>query len=250
MRTVTFFAFLLAFMTVLFSAVSTVSAEASVEAESSALEIRGVKKPAGVAFEATLDLLTKQHSDIVAKAFAEVCTDAALTTDITTELRVQISGLINVDFGLGTRLSTALRSSIKGAVRGEVDLEIKTQFTTNLRANLAAIVTKRCPKQDAACIRAQSKNIVKDAIKLTTKASAKISDKISMSLATKIRTAIDIQIKKFSINLWLIKINVTGDVDVSNTVIFRFKAAAGLCAKACADISLKQVSDIRALCAA
>ncbi|KAG0012716.1 hypothetical protein BGZ81_001423, partial [Podila clonocystis] len=91
MRTVTFFAFLLAFMTVLFSAVSTVSAEASVEAESSALEIRGVKKPTGAAFEATLDLLTKQHSDIVVKAFAEVCTDAALTTDITTELRVQIS---------------------------------------------------------------------------------------------------------------------------------------------------------------
>lgn len=161
-----------------------------------------------------------------------------------------LSGLINVDFGLGTRLSTALRSSIKGAVRGEVDLEIKTQFTTNLRANLAAIVTKRCPKHDGACIRVQSKNIVKDAIKLTTKASAKISDKISTSLATKIRTAIDIQIKKFSINLWLIKIYVTGDVDVSNTVIFRFKAAAGLCAKACADISLKQVADIRTICAA
>lgn len=160
-----------------------------------------------------------------------------------------LSGLINVDFGLGTRLSTALRSSIKGAVRGEVDLEIKIQFTTNLRANLAAIVTKRCPKHNAACIRAQSKNIVKDAIKLTTKASAKISNKISTSLATKIRTAIDIQIKKFSINLWLIQIQVTGDVDVSNTVIFRFKATAGLCAKACADISLKQVADIRAICA-
>lgn len=161
-----------------------------------------------------------------------------------------LSGLINVDFGLGTRLSTALRSSIKGTVRGEVDLKIKTQFTTNLRTNLAAIVTKRCPKHDAACIRAQSKNIVKDAIKLTTKASANISDKISTSLASKIRTTIDIQIKKFSINLWLIKIYVTGDVDVSNTVIFRFKAAAGLCAKACADISLKQVADIRAICAA
>ncbi|KAI9242410.1 MAG: hypothetical protein BYD32DRAFT_238893 [Podila humilis] len=248
MRTITFLAFLWALMTVLFPAVSTVSAEASVDAESSALEIRGVKKPAGAAYEATLDLLVKEHSDIVLKAFADVCTDANLTTDITTELRVQISGLINVDFGLGTRLSTALRSSIKGTVRGEVDLDIKTQFTANLRTNLAAIVTKRCPKHDAACIRAQSKNIVKDAIKLTTKASAKISDRISTSLATKIRTSIDIQIKKFSINLWLIKIHVTGDVDVSNTVIFRFKAAAGLCAKACADISLKQVADIRAIC--
>lgn len=91
MRTITFFAFLLTLVTVLFSAVSTVSAEASVEADSSALEIRGVKKPTGAAFEATLDLLVKQHSDIVVKAFADVCTDAALTTDITTELRVQIS---------------------------------------------------------------------------------------------------------------------------------------------------------------
>lgn len=159
-----------------------------------------------------------------------------------------LSGLINIDFGLGTKLSAALRSSIKATVRNEVDVQIKGQFTANLRANLAALVTKRCPKNEAACIKLQAHNIVKDAIKLTTKSSVKISDKVAASLSTKIKTAIDIQVKKFSVNLWLIKINVTGDVDVSNSVIVRFKGAADLCAKACLDISAKEVSKIKGFC--
>ncbi|KAF9093666.1 hypothetical protein BGX29_004902 [Mortierella sp. GBA35] len=243
MRSVTFFAFFMAMFAMFFGLTS---------AETTALEPRGTKptKPVGAAFEGTIDLLVKQHSDIVVKAFADVCTDANLSTDITTDIRVQISGLINIDFGLGTKLSAALRSSIKGAVRTEVDLETKTQFSANLRTNLAAIITKRCPKHDAACIKLQAKNIVKDAVKLTTKASVKISDKISANLATRVRAAIEIQVKRFSINLWLIKINVTGDVAVSNSVALRFKSAATLVAQACADVSAKLVSQIKTITSA
>ncbi|KAG0353923.1 hypothetical protein BC939DRAFT_495233 [Gamsiella multidivaricata] len=242
MKTTIFFASFLGMFAML---CSTVSAESGLEARSV-----NTTTNAGAAFEGTLDLLVKEHSDIVVKAFADVCTDANLSTDISTDLNVKITGLINVDFGLGTKLSTALRSSIKKTVKAEVDAEIKSQFSLNLRANLAAIVTKRCPNNDAACIKLQAKNIVKDAIKLTTKASAKISDKIAAKLALKIKAAIDIEVKKFSINLWLVKINVTGDVDVSNSVVVRFKAAAGLCAQACADVSVKEVSQIKTICSA
>ncbi|KAF9924890.1 hypothetical protein FBU30_005233 [Linnemannia zychae] len=241
MRALTFFAFLAMFA--MFFGLSS-SAEMITD-----LEPRGTK-PVGAAFDGTIDLLVKQHTDIVVKAFADVCTDANLSTDIVTDIRVQISGLINIDFGLGTRLSAALRSSIKAAVRTEVDVETKAQFSANLRSNLAVIITKRCPKHDAACIKLQAKNIVKDAVKLTTKASAKISEKISANLASKVRAAIEIQIKKFSVNLWLIKINVTGDVAVSNSVALRFKGAVGLVASACTDISAKLVSQIKAIASA
>lgn len=56
------------------------------------LEPRGAvpTKPVGAAFDGAIDLLVKEHSDIVVKAFADVCTDANLSTDITTDIRVQI----------------------------------------------------------------------------------------------------------------------------------------------------------------
>ncbi|KAG0057131.1 hypothetical protein BGZ83_001565 [Gryganskiella cystojenkinii] len=242
MRTPTLFAFFMAMFAMLCSLVAAESIQA--------LEVRADTPVAGAAFEATLDLLVKEHADIVVKAYADVCTDANLQTDISTNLRIQITGLINIDFGLGTKLSTALRSSIKVAVRNEVDLQVKSQFTANLRVQLAALINKRCPNHEAACIKLQAHNIVKDAVKLTTKSSIKISDKVSASLSTKIKSAIDIQVKKFSIDLLLIKISVTGDVDVSNSVVLRFKGAADLCAKACLDISAKEVSKIKAICKA
>ncbi|KAF9276099.1 hypothetical protein BGZ88_001938 [Linnemannia elongata] len=244
MKSTTFLAYFLALFAMFFGLSTTTTAEMITDLEPRAA---APTKPVGAAFDATIDLLVKEHSDIVVKAFADVCTDANLSTDITTDIRVQISGLINIDFGLGTRLSAALRSSIKAAVRTEVDLETKAQFSANLRTNLAAIITKRCPAHDSACIKLQAKNIVKDAIKFTTKASVKISDKISVNLATRVKAAIQIQVKKFSVNLWLIKINVTGDVEVSNSVSLRFKNAAGLVASACADISAKLVSQIKTI---
>ena len=82
MRTSTFFAFFLAMFAML---CSVVSAETS-------LEPRTVKNTTvGAAFDATLDLLVKDHSSIVLKAYADVCTDANLSTDISTDLSVQIT---------------------------------------------------------------------------------------------------------------------------------------------------------------
>ncbi|KAG0308332.1 hypothetical protein BGZ98_008314 [Dissophora globulifera] len=243
MRTATFFAFILAMVAMFCSAVSA----------ETGLDIRSVKPSTAhpdAAFEATLDLLVKEHAKIVVKAYADVCTDANLSTDISTDLHIQITGLINVDFGIGSKLSTALHSSIKATVKTEVDAQIKAEFSANLRGNLATLVTKRCPHRDTACIKLQSKNIVKDAVKLTTKASVTITDKIAAKLNVKIKNAIDIQVKKFSVNLFFIKMNVTGDVDVSNNVILRFKSAASLCAKACADISAKEVSKIKIISSA
>jgi len=69
-------------------------------------------------------------------------------------------------------------------------------------------------------------------------------------LNVKVKAAVDAQVKKFSVNLFLIKINVTGDVKVSESVIIHFKAAVGLCAKACVDISVKEASKIKAICSA
>ncbi|KAG0212078.1 hypothetical protein BGX28_006839 [Mortierella sp. GBA30] len=240
--------FLFTAMTVLLF--STVYA-GEVVASDTGLEVRAVKPPAtSAAFDATLDLLVKDHADIVLKTYANVYADASLTTEIETNLRIQISGLINVDFGLGTRLSSVLHSSIKAAVKNEIDGEINTHFQSNLRMNIAAIITKRCSGHDAACIKLQAKNIVKDAVKLTAKATTKVSEMVNAKLGAKIKTAIDIQVRKFSINLWLLKINVTGDVDISNNVILKFRTAAGVCAKACADMSAKEVSQIKTICSA
>ncbi|KAF9959626.1 hypothetical protein BGZ72_009206 [Mortierella alpina] len=250
MKSATLLLFLLAMIAML---CNSVSAESTPEflAVGTELETRAAPGPvASAAFDATLNLLVKDHTDIVLKTYADVCADAKLTTEIDAKLRVEISGLIKFNFGLGTRLSSVLRSSIKTAVRNEIDFELKTHFQANLRANLAAIINKRCPKHDAACIKLQSKNIVKDAVKFTTKATAKVSKQVDAKLEAKIRTAIDIEVRKFSIDLWLVKINVTGDLDISHDVSLRFKGAAGISAKACADISAKQVSQIRTICSA
>lgn len=42
-------------------------------------------------FDATVDLLVKAQADIVAKAFAEVCTDLDVTKSIDTSLKVKVS---------------------------------------------------------------------------------------------------------------------------------------------------------------
>lgn len=86
MRSTTFLAMFMAIFAMFFG-LSTTSAEMITD-----LEPRGAKstKPVGAAFEGTIDLLVKQHSEIVIKAFADVCTDANLSTDITTDIRVQI----------------------------------------------------------------------------------------------------------------------------------------------------------------
>ncbi|KAG0347475.1 hypothetical protein BGZ54_004908 [Gamsiella multidivaricata] len=204
----------------------------------------------GAAFDATVDLLFKEHASIVAKAYADVCTDADVSSAIKTDLRVQISGLVSIDFGLGTKLSAALQSSIKAAVKAEVDAEIKSEFTANLKANLGAIIIKQCPKKDAACIKLQSKKIVSEAAKLTVKASGNIAVKIQAKLAAKVKAAVDLQVKKFSVNLLLIKVNVTGDVDVSAALSIKFKAAVDMCVKACADIQAKEVIKIKTICSA
>jgi len=83
MRTPTLFAFFMAMFAMLYSFVTAESIQA--------LEVRAAKPVVGAAFEATLDLLVKEHSDIVVKAYADVCTDANLSTDISTDLRVQIT---------------------------------------------------------------------------------------------------------------------------------------------------------------
>ncbi|KAG0324622.1 hypothetical protein BGZ99_001627 [Dissophora globulifera] len=220
---------------------------ASVASVETGLEKRGVVSPTA-AFDASVDLLIKEHSSIVIKAFADVCTDADVSAAVSTDLRVQITGLINVDFGLGTKLSAALQTSIKTTVKAEVDAEIKAEFTANLKANIGAAIIKRCPNKDAKCIKAQAKNIVSDATKLTVKAAGKISANVQAKLSAKIKAAIDLQVKKFSVNLFLIKINVTGDVNVSDKVSLKFKAVADMCAKACLDIQAKEVSKIKAIC--
>ncbi|KAG0265600.1 hypothetical protein BG011_004391 [Mortierella polycephala] len=243
MKTATFFAFFLAMFAMFCSASAVVASSAE-----TALEKRAPKAQA--AFDATIDLLVKQHSQIVVKAFADVCTDADVSSAIKTDLRVQISGLVNIDFGLGTKLSSALHASIKAAVKAEVNAQIKTEFSANLKANLSAIIVKVCPKKDAACIKLQAKKIVKEAAKLTVKASANISAKVQAKLQAKIKAAVDLQIKKFSVNLLLIKLNVTGDVNVSKQVGIKFKATADVCAKACASIEAKEVIQIRAICSA
>ncbi|GJJ77604.1 hypothetical protein EMPS_09963 [Entomortierella parvispora] len=237
------FAFFLAMIAMLCTAAS---AESGLEIR--AAEAKTVCPTA--AFDATVSLLVSEQASIVAKAYADVCTDADLSSAVQTDLSVQITGLVNFDFGLGAKLSAALQSSIKASVKAEVDAEIKAQFTANLKANIAAIITKRCPKKDAASIKLQAKNIVSDAIKLTTKASVQISAEIKAKLAAKIKACIDLEVKKFSVNLLLVKINVTGDVKVSESIGLKFQAAAGLCAKACADISAKEVSKIKAICSA
>lgn len=87
MRSTTFLAYFVALFAMFFGLSSTTSAEMI-----SNLEPRGAAptKPVGAAYDGTIDLLVKEHSDIVVKAFADVCTDANLSTDITTDIRVQI----------------------------------------------------------------------------------------------------------------------------------------------------------------
>ncbi|KAF9972994.1 hypothetical protein BGZ73_003793 [Actinomortierella ambigua] len=237
MKVFAIFAFFMAMFAMLCNSVSA--------QEMVALERRAPKS----GLEASVDLLVKAHADVVAKVFAEVCQDADVSAAIKTNLRLQVSGLVNIDFGVGSRLSAAIQESIKAAVKAEVDADIKAEFTKNLRANIEAIIVKRCPKKDNLCIRTQAKTIVKDAANLTVKASAKIAAKIQAKLAARVKAAVDVQLKKFQINLLLIKINVTGDVAVSKSIGIKFKVAASVVAKACAEISAKLIAQIRAVCA-
>jgi hypothetical protein len=74
----------------MFIGLSTTSAEMITGLEPRGAAPTKPTKPVGAAFDGTIDLLVKEHSEIVVKAFADVCTDANLSTDITTDIRVQI----------------------------------------------------------------------------------------------------------------------------------------------------------------
>ncbi|KAF9101102.1 hypothetical protein BGX27_011607 [Mortierella sp. AM989] len=217
----------------------------------SSLEKRAPKKTA--AFDATVKLLVKEQAHVVVKAFADVCTDADINKAISTNVRVQITdklGLVDIDFGVGAKVNTAIKTSIKTVIKAEVDAEIKAEFTKTLNANIAAIIIKRCPNLDAASIRLQAKHIVSEAAKLTIKASIKISAKVQAKIQAKVKAAVELQVKKLSVDFILLKIKVSGDAAVSASLGLKFKAAVDLCIKACASIQAKQVSKIRAICAA
>ena len=90
MKSATLLLFLLAMIAMLCNAVS---AESTPEflAVGTELETRAAPGPvAGAAFDATLNLLVKDHTDIVLKTYADVCADAKLTTEIDAKLRVEI----------------------------------------------------------------------------------------------------------------------------------------------------------------
>ncbi|KAG0284723.1 hypothetical protein BGZ97_008076, partial [Linnemannia gamsii] len=94
--TATFFALFLAMFAMSCHAAAigfrTPSTEVELEAEKSIsfdIEKRGLPIPKG-AFDATVDLLVKDHAQIVVKAFADVCTDADVSAAISTSLNVQV----------------------------------------------------------------------------------------------------------------------------------------------------------------
>jgi len=77
MRTITFSTFLLALPAILCS---------SVIAETGA-QVHVFRRPAS-AFDATLDLLVREHQDIVVNAYANVLTSSEFKTDIASHLKV------------------------------------------------------------------------------------------------------------------------------------------------------------------
>jgi len=211
------------------------------------LEKRGGK--AVSEFDAVVDMLFKFNSHLMAKAFGEVCTDLDIDAAVSSGLKVKVTGLVNVDVGLAAKLSAGLHASIKAAIKAEVKAAIKGEVDAHFKANIAAIIAKRCPNKDAASIRLQAKFIVSEAAKLTVKTSAKISAKIQAKIQLKVKAAIDAKIKA-SINLIILKIQVTGDADISKSLALKFKAVAGICAKACLDITVKEVAQIKKICKA
>ncbi|KAF9557783.1 hypothetical protein EC968_007430 [Mortierella alpina] len=215
----------------------------AVPVPSLALEKRTLPFP----FDATVDLLVKANADIVAKAFAEVCTDLDISKSIDTNLKVKVSGLVNVDIGLGAKVASKLHASIKAAVKAEVDLEVKTQFTANLKANIGKTILNICPKKDSKCIHKNASLIVSAAIDLTLKATAKIDASIRANLAAKIKACIDVQLKNLNINLLLVKIQVTGDAKISASLYAKFKLAVKVVAKVCADVKASLIAQIKAL---
>ncbi|KAF9355691.1 hypothetical protein BGX34_010302 [Mortierella sp. NVP85] len=206
-------------------------------------QVHVFRRPAS-AFDATLDLLAREHQDIVVNAYANVLTSSEFKTVIASHLKVTTSGAFNVDFGFGTKVSTALRRSIEE----QVNVEVEAGFTSNLRSNLEAIITEHCPSRDASCIHLRAEDIVKSTTEQTARASFVISESLEAHLAETIRHAVDVQVEKLSINLGFVRIVVTGDADVSHSVIVRFQVAASASANECESVSKKEVEEIRAIC--
>ncbi|KAG0221984.1 hypothetical protein B0O80DRAFT_451977 [Mortierella sp. GBAus27b] len=203
---------------------------------------------ATLAFDATLDLLVQEHHDAVLNAYASIMTKADLDTEISSKIKVKITGAVKIDIGFVAKVTGSIHHMVATAVSASIDDGIKAEFTSKLRANFRTMITRRCKGRDASCLSIQAKNIVQDAAKETSRASGAISARLRANLSAKIKREIDIETGK--INLWFVKIQVTGDVDVSQSVLVRLDTAVGASVQKVTDLARKEVVRIQAICAA
>ncbi|KAG0222694.1 hypothetical protein B0O80DRAFT_451654 [Mortierella sp. GBAus27b] len=246
MRTTTFFAFFLAMFAMV---CSYVSAEAALE-KRAPVSVATTKSES--AFDATVSLLVKTHAEITAKAFVDVCTDAeieaALATDLSVKLKIGKLASVKLTSAMRTKVNAKVKASVKATIQAEIEAVLKAEFNAKLEAEIKNIITKKCDKKDAACIKTNVKFIVKESIKVCGKLSLSASKKLRANLDTKIKVAVEAAIKELEVKILFISLEVQGGASVSTTICTKFKAVVDLCAKAYLGVEVKLNSQIKTIC--
>ncbi|KAF9935185.1 hypothetical protein BGZ75_010064 [Mortierella antarctica] len=176
----------------------------------------------GARFNSTVALFTKDHTDIAAKVYTDVATNAVVKHDIARELHVTYFGLWTSKHSLSTKQSAELGSAVQDKIKQRVDSELEANYLSRREHGYTQAVTKSCKNRDDKCIGKEATKIVNNAIGFTVHSVNEVSTKVLHRVNDDINDAIKAYGSKlFSLNLWVVKFQVKGDVslveeDISN----------------------------------
>ncbi|KAF9957125.1 hypothetical protein BGZ70_009619 [Mortierella alpina] len=203
------------FTTPLFSSMALIAmlcTDANAQAENT-VNNRGFGSDRFARFTSTVAMFTKNHTDYATQVYGDIATNAVVKHEIARELHVTYFGLWTSKHTLSTKQSAELGSAVQEKIKERIDTELKDNYLSGREREYTEEVLKSCPNRADNCVRMNACNIVSNAIESTVHYMTDVKNKVVHRVNNDIQDAIKAYGSKlFSLNLWVIKFQVKGDV--------------------------------------
>ncbi|KAF9959627.1 hypothetical protein BGZ72_009207 [Mortierella alpina] len=164
-------------------------------------------------FNSSVAMFTKDHTAIATTVYNDVANNAVVKHEIARELHVTYFGIWTSRHTLNSKQSAELGSAVQDKLKQRVNTELEANFLSRRERGYTQAVTKSCGDRSDKCIKKRASGIVKDAIGFTFHSVNEVSTKVLHRVNDDINDAIKAYGSKlFSLNLWVIKFQVKGDV--------------------------------------
>ncbi|KAF9284124.1 hypothetical protein BGZ68_004906 [Mortierella alpina] len=198
-------------------------------------------------FDSAVKMFTTDYTKIATEIYTDVATNAIVKHEIARELHVTYFGLWTSRHTLSSKQSAELGVAVQEKIKQRVDSELEANFLSRRQDGYSQAVTKACSNPADKCVRKNAKAIVGDAIGFTLHSVREVSTKVIHRVNDDINDAIKAYGSKlFSLNLWVIKFQVKGDVTlVEEDISDLLHKAPELVKSQCGRIRNREISAIK-----